>query len=88
MEILTANKAKTHFGELLIKAQKEPVQIDKNGKPVVMVISIEDYEANEHIKLQMLKDSYKKAMYEIEKGLYEDDADEFFEKMLNGENDE
>ncbi|MCF6289348.1 MAG: type II toxin-antitoxin system prevent-host-death family antitoxin [Proteobacteria bacterium] len=88
MEILTANKAKTHFGELLMKAQKEPVQIDKNGKPVVMVISIEDYEASEHVKLQMLKDRFIQASEDIKNGRYDDDAEEFFDKLLNGYFDE
>ena len=50
MEKLTANEAKTHFGQLLMKAQSEPVQIDKNGKPVAVVISMESFEASEQIK--------------------------------------
>ena len=87
MEILTANKAKTHFGELLMKAQKEPIQINKNGKATAVVISIEDFEAAEKIKLQMLKDSFEKAHYEIDNGLYEDDTQEFIDQVLNGEND-
>lgn len=88
MEILTANKAKTHFGELLMKVQKEPVQIDKNGKPTAVVVSIEDYEAAEEIKLQMLKARLKKGMHEIDNGLYEDDAHDFFDKIISGEFDE
>ncbi|MCP5170327.1 MAG: type II toxin-antitoxin system Phd/YefM family antitoxin [Hahellaceae bacterium] len=44
MDILTANDAKTHFGEMLLKAQRAPVQINKNGKPVAVVMSAEEYE--------------------------------------------
>ncbi|MBL4660544.1 MAG: type II toxin-antitoxin system Phd/YefM family antitoxin [Alcanivoracaceae bacterium] len=82
MEILTANKAKTHFGEMLMKVQNAPVQIDKNGKPVAVVVSIEDYEATEELKLQMLKNRFKQAEYEIENGLYTDDGIEFLDKLV------
>ena len=34
MDTLSANEAKTQFGDLLLKAQRSPVQINKNGKPV------------------------------------------------------
>ncbi len=88
MEILTANKAKTHFGEMLMKVQKEPVQIDKNGKPIAVVVSIEDYEASEEVKLQMLKNRFKQVDDDIKNGLFVDDAEEFFEKLIAGEFDE
>ena len=83
MEILTANEAKTHFGQLLMKAQSEPVQIDKNGKPVAVVVSIEAYQATEELKLQMLKDIVEKAEKEIQNGTYTDDTDEFFDNLLS-----
>ncbi len=84
MEILTANKAKTHFGEMLMKVQKEPVQIDKNGKPTAVVVSIEEYEGSEKAKLEMLKTRMKIAEYEVNNGMTSD-GDEFFEKLLAGE---
>jgi len=87
MEVLTANKAKTHFGEMLIKVQREPIQIDKNGKPIAVVVSIEDYEGSEKAKLEMLKSRMKIANYEIDNGLTSD-GDEFFEQLLAGEFDE
>lgn len=55
MDILTANDAKTHFREMLLKAQRAPVQINKNGKPVAVVMSAEEYENIEALKLQMLR---------------------------------
>lgn len=39
MNTLSANEAKIHFGDLLLKAQQAPIQINKNGKPVAVVIS-------------------------------------------------
>lgn len=87
MEILTANKAKTHFGELLMKAQSAPVQIDKNGKPVAVLVSVEQYEASERAKLEMLKARMMIAEYEIKNGLTSD-GDEFFEQLLSDDFDE
>ena len=85
MEKLTANEAKTHFGQLLMKAQSEPVQIDKNGKPVAVVISMEDYLATEEMKVQMLKDIVERAEKEIKNGTYHDDADAFFNQLLSSD---
>lgn len=55
MEPLTADNAKKHFGELLLKAQREPVQISRNGKAVAVVISMAEYDAIDKIKLELLK---------------------------------
>ena len=43
MDALSANEAKTQFGDMLLKAQRAPIQINKNGKPVAVVISMDDY---------------------------------------------
>lgn len=55
MERLTADNAKKHFGELLLKAQREPVQISRNGKAVAVVISMAEYDAIDKIKLELLR---------------------------------
>jgi len=81
METLTANKAKTHFGEMLMKVQKAPVQIDKNGKPVAVVVSIEDYEAAEKVKLQLLQLRAKQAKIDIANGDVVE-GNQFIEKLL------
>lgn len=44
MYSFTANEAKTQFGDVLNKAQREPVHITKNGRPSVVVVSAEDFE--------------------------------------------
>jgi len=53
MQTLTANDAKTQFGDMLLKAQREAVQINKNGKPVAVVISIDEYQQMEAAKLDI-----------------------------------
>jgi prevent-host-death family protein len=44
MITISASEAKTHFGALMDKAQKEPVTIEKQGRPVAVVISFEEYQ--------------------------------------------
>jgi len=56
MHSLSANEAKTQFGDMLLKAQREPVQISRNGKPVAVVISAEEYQAIEAMKQQFLQE--------------------------------
>lgn len=45
MLTMTANEAKTHFGQLLDKAQREPVQVTRHDRVVGVMISAEDYES-------------------------------------------
>ena len=62
MKILNASDAKREFGEVLLKAQKEPITINKNGKPVVVVVSIDEYE-------KMLDSKEKQLIAEVQKGI-------------------
>lgn len=43
MTKLSASEAKTHFGALIDQAQKEPVTIEKQGRPVAVVLSYSAY---------------------------------------------
>ncbi len=45
MQEMTANEAKTHFGEFLDKAQREPVQVKRHNRVVGVLVSAEDYAA-------------------------------------------
>lgn len=47
METITAQVAKTQFGELLMKAQREPVEISKHGKRVAVLMSAEEFDQTE-----------------------------------------
>ncbi|MGL1957325.1 MAG: type II toxin-antitoxin system Phd/YefM family antitoxin [Colwellia sp.] len=68
MQALTANDAKTQFGDMLLKAQREPVQINKNGKPVAVVISIDEYQQMEKVKFTLLQERAARAKLDIENG--------------------
>lgn len=41
---MSARDAKNRFGFLIDTARQEPVSIEKHGRPVVIVLSVEDYE--------------------------------------------
>ncbi|WP_373502299.1 type II toxin-antitoxin system Phd/YefM family antitoxin [Aestuariivirga sp.] len=44
MKTMSARDAKHQFGLLIDTALAEPVVIEKHGRPVVLVIAIEEYE--------------------------------------------
>lgn len=44
MKSMSAREAKNRFGFLIDCARQEPVSIQKHGRPVVIVLSVEDYE--------------------------------------------
>ncbi|WP_411726057.1 type II toxin-antitoxin system Phd/YefM family antitoxin [Methyloglobulus sp.] len=45
MRTMTSVEAQNRFGELLDTAQREPVTITRRGRPVVYVVSQQEYEA-------------------------------------------
>jgi prevent-host-death family protein len=45
MRTLTANEAKTQFGQFIDMAQREPVRVMRHDRVVGVMVSAEDYEA-------------------------------------------
>ena len=43
MKTMSAKDAKNGFGLLVDTARAEPVTIEKHGRPVVVVVSVEEY---------------------------------------------
>ncbi len=74
MQSLTANTAKTKFGDLLMKVQREPIQINKNGSPVAVMMSCEEYEQLEALKLMVVKSRFEQA-----------EADALSDKLVDGD---
>jgi len=66
---------------MLMSVQRAPVQISKNGKAVAVVVSMEDYEKMEELKLEMLKERVHRAQAEIEAGTTAG-GDAFFDALL------
>lgn len=44
MKTLAAREAKYNFGRLIDTARAEPVVIEKHGRPVVVVVAVEEFE--------------------------------------------
>ena len=86
MEALNANEAKTQFGNMLLKAQKGPVQINKNGKPVAVVVSMDEYKNIESLKLRLLQSKVIQAKEDIAKQ-NTIDGESFFEELESGQYD-
>lgn len=80
MQTISANKAKTHFGDMLLQAQREPIQINKHGKAVAVIISVDEYQEIEGLKLAMLQARAKQAMVDIDSGNIKD-GDTFFDGL-------
>ena len=68
MQSLTANTAKTKFGDLLKKVQRAPVQLSKNGSPVAVGMASEEYEELEALKMAMVKSRFEQAERDIVNG--------------------
>jgi prevent-host-death family protein len=43
MQTVSAKDAKYNFGRLLDTARAQPVMVEKHGRPVVVVLSVEEY---------------------------------------------
>lgn len=55
---LTANEAKTKFGNMLINVQSEPIEILKNGTSVAVVISSKEYQQIESLKMELVRSRF------------------------------
>lgn len=44
MKNFSAKDAKNHFGQMMDAARLEPVVIEKHGRPMVVVCSVEEFE--------------------------------------------
>lgn len=68
MRTMSAKDAKNHFGELLMEAQKAPVTIEKNGRPVAVLLSFEEHEEIERLKLERLRSMIAEADEAVARG--------------------
>ena len=52
---IPAAEAKTNFGALLEKVQREPLTISKNGRPVAVLMSMDEFDTHQRLKLERLR---------------------------------
>lgn len=82
MLTLNANEAKVKFGTMLLKVQSEPVEIIKNGSPVAVVLSTDEYNKIQEMKMELVKSRFE--------NINEDDlmdGEEFRQRLNAGEYD-
>ncbi len=62
MQTFSAHDAKAYFGKLLDTARREPVTIEKHGRAVAVVISKEEFDDIEAMKLERLRSEIQKGI--------------------------
>jgi prevent-host-death family protein len=75
MKEMSSTDAKTHFGALLDTAQREPVTIHKKGRAVAVMLSMQDFEEHETMKLTLLQQA-------IDAGIASGVSDRSFEEIM------
>lgn len=55
MKSMSAKDAKNGFGRLLDTARAEPVTIEKHGRPVIVVLAVEEYERLKAFETQSME---------------------------------
>ncbi len=68
MKTIPSTEAKTNFGMLLDTAQREPVRVSKQGRSVAVMMSMQEYEKYEELKLERLRYDIKLGLDAIERG--------------------
>jgi len=83
MKAITAKDAKNRFGELMDTVQREPVSIEKHGRPVAVVLSEVEYEKMklEHLRAML---AVGEAQFDRGEGI---DGKVFFEELRQGQYD-
>lgn len=81
MKILSASEAKNRFGKLLDLARREPVQIEKQGRTVTVMLSIEEYERLSALESEILGLKAQEAKEEGFIGIKE--SEDLLDELLN-----
>ena len=77
MRSIAALDAKNRFGELLDAAQREPVTIEKHGRPVAVVLSTADFAELAALRLAALRAEIGKGLDDIAAGRVVDGSEAF-----------
>lgn len=70
MRSVSAHDAKARFGQLLEAARNGPVTIEKHGREVAVLISKEEFDALQTVKLQHLRAEVQKGLDDLEAGRF------------------
>lgn len=87
MRMVSSVEAKNSFGEVVMKAQQEPVCISKNGKPAAVMMSMNEYKSLQTLREQILHQRLDQALDDVKAGRVRDGMDvnaELRRKHFNG----
>ena len=65
MKAIAAREAKNRFGSLMDAARREPVTIEKHGRPVAVLMSVEEYRA---LKSDRLRSEVRAGLDQLDQG--------------------
>jgi len=68
VKTIAAKDAKNRFGQLIDDAQRQPVTVEKNGRPFVVVQSFEDFQMAQQLKMASLRTAISEARTEFAEG--------------------
>jgi prevent-host-death family protein len=68
MKTMAAKDAKNRFGQLIDDAQRQPVTVEKNGRPFVVVQSFDDFQMAQQHRMTSLRAAIDEAHAEYDKG--------------------
>ena len=68
MTTITSTKAEKSFGNLLDTAQREPVTIQREGRPVAVLVSKDEYDDLQRIKFEKLKADIAIGIEQVNRG--------------------
>ncbi len=78
---MSSVEAKNTFGEVVMKAQKEPICISKNGKPAAVMISMQEYEAMQSLRKKLLHKQLDEGLKALENG-HVLNGDDVFKELI------
>lgn len=74
---IPAAEAKTNFGALLEKVQREPLAISKNGRPVAVLMSMDEFDTHQRLKLERLRLEVQAGLADLRAGKVVDGTEAF-----------
>ena len=74
---IPAAEAKTNFGALLEKVQREPLTISKNGRPVAVLMSMDEFETHQRLKVEQIRREVQAGLADLVAGKVVSGAEAF-----------
>ena len=74
MNTITANEFKKSTGRAMDQAQRQPITVEKYGRPYVVILSHEDYRDYERLRYAALKAGIQKGIESCDGSPFDPDA--------------